>query len=136
MNEKFVERAADEQVRRDLRILADFTAIWCKGNHSHLERSAAATEAAELGVYGSKVPMLCEECTAHLAYAEKRRMYCPKDPKPFCAHCDTQCYKSDEQVWQRNMMRYAGPRSWYQGHLLDGLKHAAASRAHARQLEK
>ena len=72
--------------------------------------------------------MLCEECEAHLAYAEKRRAYCPQDPKPFCANCETHCYKPDEREWQREMMRYSGPKSWRKGHAIDGIRHVLESR--------
>jgi hypothetical protein len=90
----------------------------------------------QLGIYGRKRPVLCEECEAHLAYAEKRRAYCPKDPKPFCANCDTHCYMSDEREWQRQMMRYSGPKSWRRGHAIDGIKHVLESRKYRKQAEK
>jgi hypothetical protein len=67
-----------------------------------------------------------------LAYGEQRRAYCPKDPKPFCAHCETHCYKTDEAQWQRQMMRYAGPKSWRKGHAMDGIKHVLQARKHRR----
>ena len=79
--------------------------------------------------------MLCEECEAHLAYAEKRRAYCPQDPKPFCAYCETHCYKSDEREWQRQMMRYSGPRSWRKGHAVDGIRHMLDGRKFRKQQE-
>lgn len=132
MTERFAQAMDDPKVRHDTRLLGSFTRIYCKGNHDGTGREAAATAAAALGVYGARPPALCPDCAAHLAYAEKRRAYCPKDPKPFCAHCDTQCYSADESEWQRTMMRYAGPRSWYRGHLVDGIKHAIEGRRAAR----
>lgn len=123
MNERFVQRMADEKVAHDVSVVGDFIRIYCDGHHEDRDRHGAATDAAELGVYGRKLPVLCAECQAHLGYAEKRRAYCPHDPKPFCAHCDTQCYRSEEQQWQREMMRYSGHKSWYQGHMIDGLRH-------------
>lgn len=121
----------NEKVSHDTRVVADFIRIYCDGHHKDRVRLAVSTDAAELGVY-RKLPVLCDECEAHLAYAEARRAYCPKDPKPFCAHCDSQCYRSEELQWQGQMMRYAGPRSWYQGHLLDGLRHAAEGRKYKK----
>lgn len=133
MNERFRERMTDAQVRTDTRTLGDFVGIYCKGNHADRARMAIASDAASLGVYGRKAPVLCDECAEHLRYAEKRRAYCPKDPKPFCAHCDTHCYKSEEREWQRSMMRYSGPRSIWHGYAIDGVKHALEAWKYRKQ---
>lgn len=124
MNEKFVQRMADEKVAHDTRVVADFIRIYCDGHHADREKHPAATDAASLGVFEGKHPALCDECEAHLAYSEKRRAYCPEDPKPFCAHCETHCYRPEERAWQAQMMRYSGPRSWREGHMADGIRHA------------
>ena len=133
MNEKFVARMHDEKVVSDMKTLADFVVIWCDGHHRDRPRAAVRTEGSELGIYGRKVPVLCEECEAHLAYAEKRRAYCPHDPKPFCAYCEVHCYKSDEREWQRELMRYSGPKSWRKGHAIDGIKHVLDGRKFRKQ---
>ncbi len=130
--ERFAQRVSDSNVRHDMAVLADFVQIWCDGHHASRSRARIATDASQLGVY-KKHPVLCAECEAHLAYAEKRRAYCPKDPKPFCAHCDTHCYSSDERVWQQQMMRYSGPKSWRKGHAIDGIKHAIEARRFKRE---
>ncbi|MHB8924025.1 MAG: nitrous oxide-stimulated promoter family protein [Coriobacteriia bacterium] len=132
-NDKFARRMCDPHVASDTRTVADFIAIYCKKHHADRSRSAATTSAALIGVYGTKTPVVCEECEAHLAYAEKRRAYCPKDPKPFCAHCDTHCYSTAESEWQRQMMRFSGPRSMFHGHAIDGIKHALEARKYAKQ---
>jgi len=128
MDERFTRAMADTRVAGDTRTVADFIRIYCDGHHRSETRVPAETDAAVLGVYGRKRPVLCEGCLAHLAYAEKRRAYCSKDPKPFCAHCDSQCYATSELEWQRQMMRYSGPRSWYQGHAIAGIRHALEAR--------
>lgn len=133
MTGTFRARMADEQVRHDTRTLGDFVGAYCAGNHAERERAPIESDAASLGVYGRKTPVVCAECAEHLRYAEKRRAYCPKDPKPFCAHCDTHCYKPEERVWQRQMMRYSGPRSMLHGHAIDGIKHALEARTYRKQ---
>jgi hypothetical protein len=133
MSERFATAMTSPTVRHDVRVLADFVAIWCDGHHRDRVRMRATTAGAALGVYGRRTPALCEECETHLAYAEKRRAYCPKDPKPFCAHCDTHCYRSDEADWQRQMMRYSGPKSWRKGHAIDGIRHVLQARKYRRQ---
>lgn len=127
MNERFAQRMQDEKVRADSRIVAGLAAIYCS-DKLHEDRAPLESDAVTLGVYGRRVPKLCGECAAHIRYAEQRRAYCPKDPKPFCAHCDTPCYRSQEAAWQRQMMRYAGPRSLLRGYALPGLKHALEGR--------
>lgn len=133
MSERFAGRTTDPKVAHDIRVLADFVSIWCDGRHADQPRVAIETDAAHLGVYGRKRPVLCVDCAGHLAYAEKRRAYCPKDPKPFCAHCNTHCYVSAEREWQREMMRYSGPRSWSRGHAIDGIKHLLEARKQRRR---
>ena len=133
MNEQFVVRMRDREVVHDTVVLADFVSIWCDGHHKDRVRRTAETDGAQLGIYRRKRPVLCQECEAHLAYAEQRRAYCPKDPKPFCAHCDTHCYRSVEREWQREMMRYSGPKSWRRGHAIDGIKHVLEARRYRRR---
>ncbi|MDR3687725.1 MAG: nitrous oxide-stimulated promoter family protein [Coriobacteriia bacterium] len=135
MNERFAEKMNDAKVVHDTVVLADFIQIWCDGHHRDRARRPVETDGVRLGIYGRKRPTLCEECEAHLAYAEKRRAYCPHHPKPFCANCETHCYKSDEREWQREMMRYSGPKSWRKGHAVDGIKHVLESRRFRKQAE-
>ncbi len=136
MTGRFAERMRDKKVRADTRIVAGLAAINCAGNHRDRERTPIESDASRLGVYGRRVPKLCEECAAHIRYAEKRRAYCPRDPKPFCAHCDTHCYKPDESEWQRQMMRYAGPRSVWHGYAIPGIKHALEARKWKREMAR
>jgi hypothetical protein len=135
VNERFIEKMKDRKVRHDSVVLADFIQIYCDGHHRDRARHTVATDGAELGVYGRKTPALCDECEAHLTYAEKRRAYCPQNPKPFCANCETHCYKSDEREWQRQMMRYSGPKSWKSGHAIDGIRHVLETRKHRKEME-
>jgi len=136
LNEKFMTRMRDEKVRKDTMTVADFIQIYCDGNHPERSRAAVDTDASQLGVYGSRRPVVCEECEAHLAYAEKRRAFCDRDPKPFCAHCDSQCYKADELAWQHQMMRYSGPRSWRKGYAIEGVKHMLEARKWKREMAR
>jgi hypothetical protein len=134
MSERFAAAVENPVIRHDLRVLADFVAIWCDGHHGDRVRIKATTAAATMGIYGRKTLVLCAECEQHLAYGETRRAYCPQDPKPFCAHCETHCYRSDEAQWQREMMRYAGPKSWRKGYTIDRIRHAIQARKFKRQM--
>ena len=128
MTERFAQRMAETAVRKDTRLLGDFAVIYCRGNHAGSERRPLVSDGADLGVYGRKVPVVCEECAELLRYAEQRRAYCPKDPKPFCSLCDTHCYRSEAAEHMREIMRYAGPRSMLHGHAIDGVRHLVEGR--------
>lgn len=136
MSDRFTDRMRDRSVRSDTRIVAGLAAIYCSGHHKDRERVPLASDARRLGVYGRRVPLLCDECAEHIRYAEKRRAYCPRDPKPFCAHCDTHCYKRGEADWQRQMMRYAGPRSMWHGYAIAGMRHALEARKWKREMAR
>jgi hypothetical protein len=128
MQERFADKMADRHVREDTRLLGDFTRIYCRGRHRGAERTGLVSDGATLGVYGRKPPVVCEACSELLRYAEKRRAYCPKDPKPFCSHCDTHCYTREMRERVRDVMRYAGPRSLFSGHAVAGIKHVLEGR--------
>lgn len=117
----------DESVRRDLRTLALFVRIYCDGNHRDRERAKHRSPAVDSGVYGDSAAMLCADCSQHLSYGEARRVFCALDPKPFCAHCEVHCFKAEERAWNRQMMRYAGPRSLTRGFARQGAQHFAGS---------
>ncbi|HEY5468573.1 MAG TPA: nitrous oxide-stimulated promoter family protein [Coriobacteriia bacterium] len=128
MQDRFAEKVSDAKARSDTRLLGDFTRIYCRGVHADAQRTALASDGAGLGIYGRRPPVVCAECAELLRYAEKRRAYCPKAPKPFCSYCDTHCYTADMRERMRAVMRYAGPRSLLHGHAIDGVKHLLEGR--------
>jgi len=128
MSDRFAEKMRETAVVHDTRLLGDFAVIYCRGNHADEAKAPLASDGAALGVYGARPPVVCDRCADLLAYAEKRRAYCPKDPKPFCSHCDTHCYTSEQAEYMREVMRYAGPRSLLHGHAVDGIKHVIEGR--------
>ena len=135
MQDRFAQKMSEGKAAADTRLLGDFTRIYCRGLHADADRTPLVSDAAGLGVYGANPPAVCERCAELLRYAEKRRAFCPKDPKPFCSHCDTHCYSVDMRDRMREVMRYAGPRSLLHGHAIDGVRHlieGRKSRARAR----
>jgi hypothetical protein len=132
VNDRFRDKMSEKAVRHDTRLLGDFCDIYCGELHADRERRPLVSDAAELGVYGRRLPVVCDECAEMLRYAEKRRAYCPHDPKPFCANCETHCYNAAMRAYMQDVMRYAGPRSWRRGYAVDGIKHALAARKHRK----
>jgi len=128
MPDNFAERISDPKAAADTRLLGDFTGIYCRGNHWTATRSALASDGVKAGVYGRAAPVVCDECADLLRYAEQRRAFCPKDPKPFCSNCDTHCYKPAMREHMRDVMRYAGPRSMFHGYAIQGVRHLIESR--------
>lgn len=135
MSDTLRAKLADRDVRKDTRLLGDFAVIYCEGVHAGAERVRLESAGVEAGVYGRRVPVVCAECAGLLAYAEKRRAFCPKDPKPFCSHCDTHCYTPEKRELMREVMRYAGPRSITRGHAIDSIKHLIEGRRAKRAAE-
>jgi hypothetical protein len=133
VSERFTEKMRDAQVVKDTRLLGDFSVIYCRGNHPDAVRVPLQSDGSSLGVYGRKLPAVCSECAELLRYAEVRRAYCPKDPKPFCSHCDTHCYSAEMRESMREVMRYSGPRSVTRGHAIDSVRHLIAGRRAKRE---
>lgn len=135
MNERFQTAMSDPRVAKDTKLLGDFAVIFCDATHAERKKHALESDGARLGVYGRTAPVVCDECAELLRYAEKRRAFCPKDPKPFCTHCDTHCYRPDMRAYMCEVMRYAGPRSMWHGHAIDGVKHLIEGRRYKRELK-
>jgi len=128
MQERFTRRMSDPVVRSDTRLLGDFAGIHCRGRHRAAYRGPLISDGVTLGIYGNRVPVVCEECAELLRYAEQRRASCPKDPKPFCSNCDTHCYKPEMRERVRELMRYAGPRSMFTRYAFAGVRHVIEGR--------
>lgn len=104
-------KAAPALTRRelkDLRVLLQFTAVYCRVKHAGPRAPVAAA-----GPGLSKLPLLkypvCKECGDFLGYAFARRLHCPLDEKPACKHCPVHCYKPGHRERVREIMRFAGP---------------------------
>ena len=79
----------------------------------------------------------CPECAKLLEYALLRLERCPfGDEKPVCSKCPVHCYRPDRRERIREVMRFAGPRSWRRGHAIDGIKHVIDGRRYRRRLER
>ena len=128
MQDRFVERISEPKAAADTRLLGDFTGIYCRGNHRGASRAPLLSDGVSAGAYGRKTPIVCDECAELLRYAEQRRAFCPKHPKPFCSNCDTHCYKPAMREHMRDVMRYAGPRSILHGYAIQGVRHLIEGR--------
>jgi len=92
---------------KDLKVLAQFTAVYCQAHHPGPRQALAITAPAMRAVPLEKYP-LCSDCAAFLAYACERRLRCPLDDKPACKHCPVHCYRPGHREKVREIMRFSG----------------------------
>jgi hypothetical protein len=102
--------------RKDLRILALFTAVWCKAKHAGGKEPFTVSD-ERLQSLGLQRYRLCESCQEFLAYAFARRINCPLDPKPTCKHCHLHCYRPGHRERVREIMRFSGKYLLLRGRL-------------------
>jgi hypothetical protein len=104
--------------RRDLRILGEFIALFCRGKHRGAERTPFALDDVDpRTIFKRRLPMLCAGCAALLSHGIVKRLRCPLDSKPMCKDCACQCYAAGYQERIREVMRHSGPRMILRGRL-------------------
>ncbi len=107
----------DRHLRRDLKTLARFIAVYCEHRHGDRPKEPArlATHDVE-GLLRGPVP-LCDECRKLLAHAFVKRTNCPMDPKPACKHCPNHCYHPTYRARIREVMKFSGRKMVMSGRL-------------------
>ncbi len=91
--------------RKDLKVLALFTSVYCAAHHQAESGPLKnlPEELAHLQPY-----MCCDECQNFLLYAIDRRLKCPLEEKPTCKHCHVHCFRQGHREEVRKIMRYSG----------------------------
>jgi len=102
--------------RKDLKVLALFTSVWCRAHHPGAQIAAAGELSGGEGI-GLEAYPLCAECREFLAYAILRRRKCPLDPKPACKGCHLHCYRPGHRERVREIMRFSGRHLILRGRL-------------------
>ena len=92
---------------KDLRVLLQFTAVYCREKHDEDKFIVATDEPSLKSLPLHKYPV-CSECREFLLYAFERRLRCPLEEKPLCKHCPVHCYKPDYRKKVREIMRFSG----------------------------
>ncbi|PLX86427.1 MAG: nitrous oxide-stimulated promoter family protein [Desulfuromonas sp.] len=101
--------------RKDLKILALFTSVYCRAHHSDRERLPVGDGSD--GLPEIRRYAVCPECREFLLYAIERRLRCPLNPKPLCKHCPVHCYRPGHREKVREIMRYSGKALILRGRL-------------------
>lgn len=94
---------------KDIRILADFVAIFCRENHTDGEKSAFFIRDGSLqNSLKGRTAMLCQDCQKLLTHGIAKLLQCPYDPKPMCKKCQTHCYAPGYRERMREVMKFSG----------------------------
>ena len=101
-----VQRLTRKELK-DLKVLLQFTAVYCRAKHAEGRAVITADEAGLHGLPLHKYPV-CEECREFLLYAFDRRLHCPLEERPVCKHCTVHCYKPGHREKVREIMRFSG----------------------------
>ncbi|SHJ56166.1 Nitrous oxide-stimulated promoter [Malonomonas rubra DSM 5091] len=105
MSDKNQQQPLTRKERKDLKVLALFTSVYCKAHHQ-AGRSPIENLPPELSHLSGY--RCCTECTEFLLYAIERRLKCPLDEKPSCKHCTIHCYRPGHREKVREIMRFSG----------------------------
>lgn len=96
-----------KQEIKDLKVLAQFTAVYCKAHHPG-RRSPLETDEPDLKCLPLHKYPVCDECREFLLYAFDRRICCPLEERPSCKHCHIHCYRPGHREKVREIMRFSG----------------------------
>ena len=100
----------DDRKGKELRVLSDFIAVFCREHHRAEERAPFPIRDDRLRRYlGEGEVLLCEDCARLLNHGMAKLMLCPYDPKPACRKCETHCYAPGYRERIREVMRFSGP---------------------------
>lgn len=92
---------------KDLRVLAQFTSVYCNVHHDDVKSPLLLDEPAFAGLPLDRYPV-CVSCRQFLVYAFERRLRCPLEEKPACKHCQVHCFKPGHREKVREIMRFSG----------------------------
>jgi len=112
-----LERPAGRLLRRDLKLLATFIEVYCRGQRHDGPKEPVALKFFDLRAIRRKPLSLCESCRKLLVHAYVKRIRCPLDPKPSCKKCPTHCYAPKYRSQIREVMKFSGRRLVLRGRL-------------------
>ena len=109
--------AQDRYLRRDLKTLARFIAVYCTHKHPDADKTPVQLKTHDVAsIHGEPLP-LCRDCTRLLAHSFVKRTNCPLDPKPACKHCPDHCYLPTYRQRIREVMKFSGRQLVLSGRL-------------------
>lgn len=83
----------DNNKGKDLRVLADFVAIFCRERHEGEDKIEFPARDERLrDSLGDRDLVLCSDCRKLLNHSIAGLLLCPYNPKPQCKKCETHCH--------------------------------------------
>lgn len=116
-------KTEEEKIRKDIRVLADLTEVYCKKKHAGMVRSPVVAKGKMVNYAKELAVSLCPGCTKLVLHGAVMRTRCPLDPKPACKHCPDHCYHPEYRVQVRKVMRFAWRHLLLRGRLDLVIKH-------------
>ena len=108
MSKKIFEKF-DQKKSRDIKVLANFVAIFCRENHrTEAKEIFTAPDDRLVPVIGNKNLLLCEDCRKLLNHGIVKLLLCPYDPKPMCKKCPKHCYAPGYREKVKEVMKFSG----------------------------
>lgn len=107
LNGEIQNKALTHKEVKDLQVLLQFTAVYCRQNHE-AEREVVSTDEPELQRLPLQKYPVCDECCEFLLYAFARRLRCPLEDKPVCKHCPVHCYQPEYRAKVKEVMKFSG----------------------------
>ena len=99
----------DDKKRKDIKVLSQFIAIYCREHHRTEVRDAFPVKDERLSnSLGRKDLILCKDCSKLLNHGIVKLLLCPYDPKPTCKKCEKHCYAPGYRDRIREVMRFSG----------------------------
>jgi len=115
VNMKVGKPNTPELMRKELRTLALFVELYCRGHHE--ERNPFILKGFDVDEVVGKQVEVCGECAKLLSHAWMKRKICPMDPKPACKNCPSHCYQTTYRTRMQEVMRYSGKQMVLRGRL-------------------
>ena len=112
-----IKRPRLRALRRDLKVLANFIAVYCRHQHRDAAKHPIALKTLDVHRVYRKALRLCPSCAKLLEYSFVKRTRCPYDPKPACKKCPAHCYAPKYRAQIRGVMKVSGRRLVLRGRL-------------------
>jgi hypothetical protein len=123
MPEQALDRKEARKIRKDIKVLAGLTEIYCREKHRHAEMSPIHPTGL-LTEYALVLNVrLCDECRKLVLHGAVMRIKCPMDPKPECKACPDHCYQPKYREQVREVMRFAWRHMLKRGRIDLVIKH-------------
>lgn len=110
-------RPVNRKLCKDLRTLALFIEVFCRGRHTDAARHPVHLRTIDVTDLHGRPLELCPACARLAVHAFVKRVQCPLEPKPACKHCPQHCYVPRYRAQIRAVMRYSGWRLLLSGRL-------------------